>query len=665
MTNKLKLYLLIIITIFSFNNDVYGHGGEAHGEIEHNESSSPIKKDTSVLKSKKILNTKNGVFKLVLEQIPKVIYENEKVNFKFYISEVIENSFIEPENIKVKELTVNTDDFENISTKTDVNNVYSFSTYFSKTQNLSIKLKPQINNNNDNLIYEFNIKVISLPINYFAYTVFLLIIIILIIYTYTFLKKSKNINQKVLFILVNSLIGFLSFLLIKSSLDLRLKPEIKQDNKDNSILTNTNEIYVNKETQLLFDINIETINKKKSSDYINIFGSIKPFSQNVGDIITPVSGRVFLNNLYIGQLVNKNQNLGYIEQTLSLPEQLALKTNSLDLKLKVIELESKIKSSENNLDNANKEYNRANIDYKAKNTELNKQLEKIKLNIDLAQKEFLRVNELYKDGSASLKRLQESENNLKILKKDFDALKNQSTYILGNDSLKRLREVELRLKNDKQNLILAKNQLEQISKSNINIQNKRFDLISPISGVITQINTSYGNQEEQNKLVVNIVNNQKILIEGEVLEKDISKINNSKTGEFKVNSYPNKTFKLDGFYNKFITLGNSVDLDKRTIPIMFEIDNKDNLFKEGMFANISLDISNDSKNISIPKSSLSQENGRYFVYVYKDSELFEKREIFILNQNQEYVTISKGLEEDEKIAIRGIYQLNSLMIGKK
>lgn len=427
---------------------------------------------------------------------------------------------------------------------------------------------------------------------------------------------------------------------------------------------NSNQVIIPKETQLLFEMLTKKVTSKNLTNSINTIGTIKNYPQNVVEIKTPFSGKVFFSNLEIGNKVTKNQDLGYIEQAFNAQEKLAFKTNELDLKLKILELETKIKNSNDKITNSKKEYENSKLSNQSKNIQLDKQIEQAKLNFELIKKEYNRTKELLNTGSASIKKLQEVENNFNLAKTEIEVLQKQKIYIINSESLKKVQDSDLQLKIDRQDLNLAKKQLSEIENI-INNDQKQIEITSPINGIISKINSTNSNQEEANKVLVTIINSDKIILEAEVFEKDIPAITKSKTGEFTLSSYPNEIFKIDGKENKFISINNSLDVDKRTLAVIFELDNKNNKFKDGMFANISLSLSNSEKKLVIEKNSILEDLGKKFVFVYKNPEIFEKKEIITGKENQQYIEVIQGLSEGEKIATQSIYQLNSALIGKK
>jgi RND family efflux transporter MFP subunit len=653
----LLLLALLFFPLFSF-----AHGGEEHEDekTHQEEKNKNNKEDKSFVKLEKNVNINNGNFNFNLIQKTKKLYQGDKASFSLNITEVIENSFLENENLEFKSLSISIVN-NNINYKKEKNNVYSFNYIFENSGSQKIFIEG-IDKKNNKIYADFDIDVINLPINYIPYTINILVFITLIIILSNFYKKSDNIPQKLFFTIICLLVFLDTFFIVKNNVNFRIKP-ISLDNPNlESVITN--QVIIPKETQLIFDILIKKVNYENLNNSINAIGSIKNFSKNIIEIKTTFNSKIQLNNIQIGDKVLENQVLGYMEQILSPQEKLSFKTNELDLKLKILDLENKIKTTKEKLVFSQKDYENSNIANQAKKIQLDRQIEQAKLNFELSKKDYERNKKLYNNGSSSSKKLQDSENIFNILKKEVESLETQKIYSINSDSLKKLQDSQFQLKLEQQEINLYKKQLSEAQKS-INTNKSLVSIISPVNGIINNININNNVQEEANKNIISILNNEKMMLDAEVFEKDISKINKFKTGSFTLTAYPNQVFNIDNKENTFITIGNIVDSDKRTVKITFELSNKEKIFKEGMFANISLNISEPQKKLLIEKNNMFEDLGKKYVFVYKDTEIFEKREILTGEENQKYIEITKGLKEDEKIATEGIYQINSALIGKK
>ena len=88
----------------------------------------------------------------------------------------------------------------------------------------------------------------------------------------------------------------------------------------------------------------------------------------------------------------------------------------------------------------------------------------------------------------------------------------------------------------------------------------------------------------------------------------------------------------------------------------FEINKPEGVI-QGSFVDIFL-ISDDIENaIVIPKESIMENTGHYFVFVQNSGEGFEKREIQILASDGNNVQVEGGLNAGDRVVTKGAYRI--------
>ncbi|MEK7435044.1 MAG: efflux RND transporter periplasmic adaptor subunit [Cyanobacteriota bacterium] len=653
---KQPLQILIILLFIIYTSPSYAHGGEEHVHEEDKKITlSNTKTQDKVVKIQKDISLNDNNFKFFIEQSKKDIFQNDKVNFKIYVNEIIEGSFFNDKKIELKNISLKIDDNIIIPNNKD-DNTYFFDYIFKKDGENKVIISAETNNNLK-INFDLNINVINVPINYLPYTLDFILISFMIIIIVIFNSKSNNLKQKILFNSVLLLLLTISIYLISISTSNKIKI-VK--NELNSDVTNndSNKINISKETQLLFNISTKKVKNVGLTKGINVTGIIKNFPELKADIISPFAGKVFLNHIHVGAKVIKDQILGYVEQTPNINDSLSIRNSILELQLKNSEIESKIKVAELNIENSKKEKQKAKDSYDSKKIQFEKQIKQVEEDSKLVKIEYEREKELYNSGYSSIKKLQNIENKMKRINLELEIMKKQQNYAIDSDLEKRIRESELEIKSYKENSILYKKQLDELNKSQKNTNNKVFNILAPIDGKITRIDVPLNNQQEVNKVLLTIVNSEKMILQAEVPEDLVQKVSDYKEGEFKVSPYDD-IFKIDGITNRFLHSEGTIDPQKRTFHILFEIDNKENKFKNEMFTNITLNSSKKSKYIAIKKDYIFEDLGRKYVYVFEGGEFFEKREIKTGKENQEYIEVIDGLKVGEKIAVNGLYQLNN------
>jgi multidrug efflux pump subunit AcrA (membrane-fusion protein) len=104
-------------------------------------------------------------------------------------------------------------------------------------------------------------------------------------------------------------------------------------------------------------------------------------------------------------------------------------------------------------------------------------------------------------------------------------------------------------------------------------------------------------------------------------------------------------------------VGSIVSEASRTVPVYFEFTNPQNLFKIGMFAEVSLKIDEPVNALTIPRSAVFDEDGTPVAYVHVEGESFEKRILQTGITDRGYTQVLKGLSAGERVVTVGGYQV--------
>ncbi len=361
-------------------------------------------------------------------------------------------------------------------------------------------------------------------------------------------------------------------------------------------------ITISKESQLLFDIRTEQVKLEKLVSGVKVAGIVKMQSQNRAEVVPPVSGRVrATGNFTLGSYVKQGQTLAVVEQVLSSTDVASLEVTRIDLKTKTAELQAQATQA------------------------LTKR--------NAVQIELERTKKLYDAGAAPLKRVQEVELQLKLADEELKA-------------------ANLRA------------EITQVGEKKVD-PIKTFSLQSPISGLIIQSNFASGSQVEAGKPLLTIANLDRVWVEAQVFEKDLATITSAKRATFSTSAFPDLNIGIgEGTNNRLLTVGATVDAEKRTLPVTYEVTNPDGKLRDGMTAEITIDTNGGREVISVPKAAVVDDQGQKFVYVYNGGERFSKRVVKLGSEGQASVEVVSGLESEERVVVTGLYQIRSGLPSK-
>ena len=67
--------------------------------------------------------------------------------------------------------------------------------------------------------------------------------------------------------------------------------------------------------------------------------------------------------------------------------------------------------------------------------------------------------------------------------------------------------------------------------------------------------------------------------------------------------------------------------------------------------------------ISVPVSSITEEQGLFFVYIQLDEEGYKKQEVTLGQNNGDRLQILSGLKVGDKVVTKGVYQVKLAAIS--
>ena len=102
---------------------------------------------------------------------------------------------------------------------------------------------------------------------------------------------------------------------------------------------------------------------------------------------------------------------------------------------------------------------------------------------------------------------------------------------------------------------------------------------------------------------------------------------------------------------KVISKGELFDRSSRTIPVIFEMDNPDDLLKIGQIVQMEIYTSEATSSIAVPEKSIIDEDYAKFVFVQTGGESFERRPVKTGARSQGLVAILDGLSEGEQVVV--------------
>ena len=224
-------------------------------------------------------------------------------------------------------------------------------------------------------------------------------------------------------------------------------------------------------------------------------------------------------------------------------------------------------------------------------------------------------------------------------------------------SQKRLEEAKLRFETRKAGYEVVSSQVDfGSSEKDDGVAAIHFHLRPPIDGIIQEIHFHLGQNVHAGEKLFTITNPKYILLKAHVPVARIAQTKNASDASFRIEGYEQE-FKVSELNGRLVSIGSIVDERSRTVPMLFKLDNPDNILKIGMFAEVSVKTGETVKTIAIPNSAIFDENGTPVAYVHVEGESFAKRALTTGITDNDYTQILNGISEGERVTTIGGYQV--------
>ncbi|MBT8245318.1 efflux RND transporter periplasmic adaptor subunit [Winogradskyella sp.] len=193
-----------------------------------------------------------------------------------------------------------------------------------------------------------------------------------------------------------------------------------------------------------------------------------------------------------------------------------------------------------------------------------------------------------------------------------------------------------------------------------------FPVFATVSGTVTMKMVEEGDYVKQGQPLYKIANLNTVWAEFDAYENQIASLKVGQTIKVTTNAYRNEVF--DAKVSFIDPLLNSAT---RTIVVRAVLNNKNDLFKPGMFVEGKIEGAQESttNNITVPATAVMWTGERSVVYVKTNPNeaVFEMREVLLGNATGDSYTILEGLENGDEVVTNGTFTVDAAaqLQGKK
>ncbi len=231
-------------------------------------------------------------------------------------------------------------------------------------------------------------------------------------------------------------------------------------------------------------------------------------------------------------------------------------------------------------------------------------LKQAKAQLDNLKTSFNRIDELYKVGGTS--------------KSDWDAIKTQL----------------------------------DVAQTNYDNLLENTQLVSPISGVVTQRNYDSGDLFG-GLPVVQVQQITPVKMNINISETLFKKVKVGTPVSIKVDAYGDEEFK-----GKISLIYPTMDGATHTFPVEVQLSNSDGRVRPGMYARVTINFGTE-KHVVVPDEAIyrQQGSGNRFVYVYKDGKVSFNQVEVGRHIDKNYELLSGNVEDGDMVAVTGLARL--------
>lgn len=174
---------------------------------------------------------------------------------------------------------------------------------------------------------------------------------------------------------------------------------------------------------------------------------------------------------------------------------------------------------------------------------------------------------------------------------------------------------------------------------------------SPIAGYVKSCLVKEGDYVAVGQPLAYVTQSRHLYLKADVPERYYSELPGLTSAKFKT-AYSNEVYDIKALGGRLLAYGRSSGDATAYVPVTFEFNNRHGILP-GSFAEVYLLTSERTGVISLPVAAITEEQGVNFVYIRKDAECYEKREVTTGQSCGDRVEIKSGLKPGEEVVTSG------------
>lgn len=177
-----------------------------------------------------------------------------------------------------------------------------------------------------------------------------------------------------------------------------------------------------------------------------------------------------------------------------------------------------------------------------------------------------------------------------------------------------------------------------------------FVIRAPLAGVIAHRAATTGANVTAGAVLFRIVDPAQVHVVGQVPEADAARARLVKGGEIQV---PGRDETVSA--GRLASIGRVLDLQSRTLPVIFALDNSVFRLPVGQGVSLHLLLGETPSRPVVPAAAIVDDAGRPIVFVQREGESFERRPVTLGARSGDVVQVIDGVKTGERVVTKGAY----------
>ena len=183
-----------------------------------------------------------------------------------------------------------------------------------------------------------------------------------------------------------------------------------------------------------------------------------------------------------------------------------------------------------------------------------------------------------------------------------------------------------------------------------------FQVRAPADGTLVAIDVASGQGVEEGQRLFQVIDLERVWLVAKVFEADVPRVEGARSAWFTIDGY-DAPFTVDPSNGTLVTIGRVVDPQSRTVPVIFEVDNRAGKLRIGNFTKTVIATGAPRQALAIPDRAILEDGGRQIAFVMVEGEAFERRPLRLGVRANGWTEVLEGLTAGERVVTSGAYEV--------